>query len=115
MRLLILAAFLALIAAVCAEQDHVLVRRKNRDITQAINAFCGWTEDLVSIYTSRRDPTTTYPILPSINQDIHEADHNEHTQVVPSTKALQGAASKNGRANVRFRGDCNPKQWVPRK
>jgi len=48
MRFLLLAAFLALIASVCAEQNHVLVRRMNRDITQAINNFCGYTEDMVS-------------------------------------------------------------------
>jgi len=64
-----------------AEKDHLLVRRKNRDITQAINRFCGYTEDMV----------------------------------VPSTKAMQGMASENGRAVVRVRGDCSPRQWVPRK
>lgn len=82
MRLLILATLLALIATFAsAEKDHLLVRRKNRDITQAINRFCGYTEDMV----------------------------------VPSLKATQGMQSENGRAIVRVRGDCSPKQWVPRK
>jgi hypothetical protein len=49
MRFLLLATFLALVATVCAEKNHMLVRRKNRDITQAINNFCGYTEDMVSL------------------------------------------------------------------
>jgi hypothetical protein len=48
MRCFLIIAFLALVAFVCAEKDYMLVRRKNRDITQAINNFCGYTEDLVS-------------------------------------------------------------------
>ena len=57
MRFFLLAAFLALVASVYAEKNHLLVRRMNRDITQAINGFCGYTEDLVSF-----PPNTSSPI-----------------------------------------------------
>jgi hypothetical protein len=58
MRFFLLAAFLALVASVYAEKNHLLVRRKNRDITQAINLFCGYTEDLVSL------PALHHPLRP---------------------------------------------------
>jgi len=55
MRLLLLTTLLALLATlVLAEPDTVVCRssnwngEQNRDIVQAINAFCGWTWDLVS-------------------------------------------------------------------
>lgn len=56
---LLLATLLALIAAVYAEKDYMMVRRLNRDITQAINTFCGTTEDMVS---PTHHPTIT-PLL----------------------------------------------------
>jgi hypothetical protein len=59
MRLLLLTTLLALIATACAEKDYMLVRRMNRDITQAINIFCGTTEDMVS---PTHHPTRT-PLL----------------------------------------------------
>jgi hypothetical protein len=49
MRLPLLATLLALIATACAEKDYMLVRRTDRDITQAINNFCGYAEDLASL------------------------------------------------------------------
>lgn len=55
MRLFTLTTLLALLATlVLAEPDTVTCRssnwngEQNRDIVQAINAFCGWTWDLVS-------------------------------------------------------------------
>jgi hypothetical protein len=60
MRLFLLAAFLALVASVCAEKNHMLVRRKNRDITQAINLFCGYTENMASL--SQHSPRRSVPL-----------------------------------------------------
>jgi hypothetical protein len=67
MRLLLLTTLLALLALlatlVLAEPDTVVCRssnwngEQNRDIVQAINAFCGWTWDLVSTRTSSLIPS----------------------------------------------------------
>jgi hypothetical protein len=66
MRFLLLAAFLALLATVCAEKDYMLVRRRDRDITQAINLFCGYTEDMVSLPPQ---PSLSLAYIPFFNQN----------------------------------------------
>lgn len=57
MHLPLLATLLALAATATAEKDYMLVRRTDRDITQAINKFCGYTEDLVSPKSKYTLPT----------------------------------------------------------
>ena len=53
MRLLLLATLLALLASLVLASDTIDCRssnrngEQNREIVQAINAFCGWTWDLV--------------------------------------------------------------------
>lgn len=55
MRLLILTALLALLASLVLANDTIDCRssnrngEQNREIVQAINAFCGWTWDLVRL------------------------------------------------------------------
>lgn len=67
MRLLTLTTLLTLLATlVLAQTDGITCRsvswngEGNRDIVQAINAFCGWTWDLVSIKSSH--PIPSHPI-----------------------------------------------------
>lgn len=58
MRLLILTALLAFLASLVLANETIDCRssnrngEQNREIVQAINAFCGWTWDLVRVFFS---------------------------------------------------------------
>lgn len=71
MRLLLLTTLLALLASLVLATDGITCRsdssngENNRDIVQAINAFCGWTWDLVSLVSPPPFiPVTLSPSLP---------------------------------------------------
>lgn len=71
MRLLLLTTLLALLATLVLATDGITCRsdssngENNLDIVQAINAFCGWTWDLVStVPPSSSPPTTPSPSPP---------------------------------------------------
>ena len=78
MRLLILTALLALLASLVLANDTIDCRssnrngEQNREIVQAINAFCGWTWDLVRLPFSVSPSTHTspFPLLPA-----HSSSH----------------------------------------
>lgn len=73
MRLLLLTALLALLASLVLANDTIDCRssnrngEQNREIVQAINAFCGWTWDLVSspVFSLPFDSQFTLPLLSS--------------------------------------------------
>lgn len=68
MRLLLLTTLLALLATLVLATDGITCRsdssngENNREIVQAINAFCGWAWDLVS--TVFHFPSSLPPLIP---------------------------------------------------
>lgn len=54
MRFYFLVALLALIAGLCSASDFSDCWAKNKNIISAINNFCGWTYDLVSLMALSR-------------------------------------------------------------
>lgn len=73
MRLLLLTALLALLASLVLANDTIDCRssnrngEQNREIVQAINAFCGWTWDLVSpVFSLHSKSHFTLPSCPPI-------------------------------------------------
>ena len=145
MRLLLLTTtILALLASLVLAADTVVCRssnrngENNREIVQAINAFCGWTWDLVrsfffcfsvlfSSLTTSHFPWHSWFPTPSPSpplQSIHSLSRQfplangllTRQQTVPSVKAKLGAYSKNGRIRVNINGGtCAKTSWVPRK
>lgn len=77
MRLIFLTALLALLASLVLANDTIDCRssnrngEQNREIVQAINAFCGWTWDLVRVFSQ----SSSLTLHTSLSSPCYSSSH----------------------------------------